>query len=82
MIECPTLYEHLVWEPCKSKCNSQSTLSNRLNFLFFNKNVHKQVSILNRTLMNIFSNFVPNKLVTFNDKDPPRITPNLRNKMK
>ena len=21
--------------------------------------------------MNVFSNFIPNKLVTFNDKDPP-----------
>ena len=31
--------------------------------------------------MNIFSNFIPNKLVTFNDKDPPWMTPNLRNKI-
>ena len=51
------------------------------NFLFFNKNVHEQVSILNRTLMNVFSSFIPNKLVTFNDKDPPWMTPNLRDKI-
>ena len=31
--------------------------------------------------MNIISNFIPNKLVTFNDKDPPWMTPNLRNKI-
>ena len=31
--------------------------------------------------MNVFSNFIPNKLVTFNDKDPPWMTPNLRNKI-
>ena len=31
--------------------------------------------------MNIFSNFIPNKLVTFNDKDPPWMTPNLRDKI-
>ena len=30
--------------------------------------------------MNIFSNFIKNKLVTFNDKDPPWMTPNFRNK--
>ena len=27
--------------------------------------------------MNIFSNFIPNKLVTFDDKDQPWMTPNL-----
>ena len=31
--------------------------------------------------MNIFSNFIPNKLVTFNDKDPPWVTPYLGNKI-
>ena len=49
--------------------------------LFFNKNAHEQVSILNRTLMDVFSNFIPNKLVTFNDKDPPWMTLNLRDKI-
>ena len=33
--------------------------------------VHKQVSIFSVTLLNIFSNFTPNKLVTFDDRDPP-----------
>ena len=27
--------------------------------------------------MNIFSNFIPNKLLSFNDKDPPWMTPYL-----
>ena len=31
--------------------------------------------------MNISWNFIPNKLVTFNDKDPPKMTLNLRNKI-
>ena len=31
--------------------------------------------------MNVFSNFIPNELVTFNDKDPPQMTPNLRDKI-
>ena len=29
-----------------------------------------QVSTFNETLTNIFSNFTPNKLVTFDDSDP------------
>ena len=40
-------------------------------FLFSNKSVNQQVIIFNRTVMNIFLNFIPNKFVTFNDRDPP-----------
>ena len=40
-------------------------------FLFKKKNVHEQVLILNKTLLNVFSNYIPNKIVTFNGKDPP-----------
>ena len=32
--------------------------------------------------MNIFSNFVPNKLVTFNDRDPPWMNDFVKNKIK
>ena len=32
--------------------------------------------------MNVFSNFIPNKLVTFNDKDPPWISEYLKKKIK
>ena len=41
------------------------------NFLFSNKSVHEQVTIFNQTLMNIFSDYIPNKLITVDDKDPP-----------
>ena len=32
--------------------------------------------------MNVFSNFIPNKLVTFNDKDPPWMSEYLKKKIK
>ena len=32
--------------------------------------------------MNVFSNFIPTKLVTFNDKDPPWMSECLKNKIK
>ena len=44
--------------------------------IFINKGIHKQVSIFNETLMNIFSNFTPNRHVTFDDRDPPRMNGN------
>ena len=72
MIECPSPYECLVWDNNHANQNAiaKALVQVDWNFLFFNKNVHKQVNILNRTLMNIF-----------NDKDPPLMTPNLRNKI-
>ena len=47
-------------------------------FLFFNQSVHKQVSIFNNTLMNNFSNYIPNKFVTIDDNDPRLITERIK----
>ena len=41
-----------------------------MEFSLFTKNVHEQVAIFNQTLMNIFSNYIPNKFITIHDKDP------------
>ena len=38
---------------------------------FLGKSIEEQVKIFNDTVLNIFSNFVPFKTVTFDDKDPP-----------
>ena len=59
---------------------SQSTLD--WNFVFFDKNVHEQVSNRNRTSMNVFLNFIRIKLVTSNnDKDSTWMTSNLKDKV-
>ena len=50
--------------------------------IFSCKNVHQQVNIFNKTIINIFSNFIPNKLVTFDDKDPPWMTEKVKEKKK
>ena len=39
--------------------------------LFLGKNVHQQVEIFNKTLLNIFHNYIPNKFILCGDKDPP-----------
>ena len=69
--------------------NAITTAINQIDwkFMFSYKNVHQQVNILNETIINIFSNFqnfciFPNKLVTFDDKDPPRMTEKLKEKNK
>ena len=83
MIEHPPPYERLVWDYKHSDENAIARALHQAdwNFLFFNKNVHEQVSILNRTFINVFSNVIPNKLVTFKDKDLPWMTSNLRHKI-
>ena len=50
--------------------------------MFNNKYVHKWVSIFNEILMNIFSNFTPNKLVTFDDRDPSWMNDFVKSKIK
>ena len=51
-------------------------------FMFLNKSVHDQVSIFNNTLINIFSNYIPHKYVTIDDRDPPWMTEIIKNKIK
>ena len=45
------------------------------------KTVNRQVAIFNQTIINIFSTFVPNKLITFNDRDPTWTNDFIKNKM-
>ena len=40
-------------------------------FVLFDKNVHQQVQYLNEILMNVFYNYILNKKITIDDKDPP-----------
>ena len=76
MIVYPPPYECLVWDYKRADTDAIINSINQVDwkFLFFSKNVHQQVNIFNKTLMNVFSNFIPNKYVTFNDKDPPWVT--------
>ena len=39
--------------------------------MFANKNVDENVNIFNKVLINVFSNFIPNKNITFLKQDPP-----------
>ena len=50
--------------------------------LLDNKNVDSQVLILNDIILNIFRNLVPNKYVTFDDKDPVWMNENIKSKIK
>ena len=81
--EYPPPYERLVWNYKKADTNSIRKALKQVNweFLFQNKSVHEQVLILNKTLLNVFANYVPSKIVTFNDKDPPWMTQYLKSQI-
>ena len=71
-IEYPPPYERLVWDYEKANSESIKNFIEIVNWeaMFANKNVHEQVNIFNKILMNIFLNFTPNKKVIFDNKIP------------
>ena len=83
-IKYPPPYQRLVWDYKRANVESIKRSIELVNWetLFHNKTVHKQVSIFNETLMNIFSNFIPNKYITFDDRDPPWMNHFVKTKIK
>ena len=45
------------------------------------KNLNSQVVTLNETILNVFRNYVPNKYITIDDKDPARMNEIIKSKM-
>ena len=76
-------YQPLVWNFKKSNNDAIKKAIELVNWnsLFSHKNVHEQVAIFNQTLMNIFSNYIPNKFITIDDKDPPWINEYIKRKI-
>ena len=62
----------LVWDFKRTNTSSIRKAIKKVDwgFMFLNKNVHKQVSLFNKTLVNnIFTNYIPNKYLTVDDTD-------------
>ena len=77
----PPSYERIVWyfswensDHIKKPIN-QFDLESSLN----NLDVNDQVSVFNEIIMNIMSNFVPNELITCDDRDPPWMNRYIKN---
>ena len=68
----PPPYKHHAWNYAKSNVNGIIKAISQFNWQgsFTNLPINEQVDLSNSTLMNIFSNFIPNKIVTFNDQNP------------
>ena len=46
-------------------------------FMFLNKTTHEQIAIFN----DILTNYIPNKYVTIDDRNPPWMTEKIKNKI-
>ena len=49
--------------------------------LFEGKNVHDEVYLLNKAILNIFQNSIPNEIIICNDKDLPWVKDQIRQVM-
>ena len=73
IINYPPPYNQQAWDYKKADTTLIKKAFDQVNwyFLFDKKDIKDQVKILNDTITNIFSNFIPNKILTFDERDPP-----------
>ena len=79
----PPPYQRLVWDYKKADPNSIRKALDLVNWerLFDQKGIDAQVATFNDTVLNIFRNFVPNKYITIDDKDPVWMNETIKSKM-
>ena len=72
-IEYPPLYEGLVWDYNNADFQSISKAIKMFNWekLFQIKNIHDHLTFFNEAIVDIVSNYIPNKCITWNDEDSP-----------
>ena len=72
-IEYPPTYVHEVWDYGKTQIHLIDRAIDQFDWvnLFLDKNINEQVVLFNGTIVNIFNNFIPNKVTLRDDRDHP-----------
>ena len=72
-IEYPPTYTREVWDYGMAQAVLINCVIDQFHWvnLFLDKNINEQVILFNRTILNIFYNFIPNKIILWDDSDPP-----------
>ena len=76
----PLPYEGLIWKYEKANADlikraiRDFDWENKLSFI----GINDQVALFNEIIVNIMSNFFPNKIMIFDDRDPPWINKNIK----
>ena len=63
-VECPPLYQRLIWDYKNADITSINRVIDIFDYgnSFEGKNVHEKAHFFNKTIMNIFQNYIPIKL--------------------
>ena len=71
-IEYPTIYASELWDG-KAQTDLINCAIDQFDWLklFLDRNVNEQVILFNQTILNIFHNFIPNKILLCDNRDPP-----------
>ena len=74
----------IFYPPCNTNVEAINSAIESFNWekAFDGKDIHAQVALFNETLLNIFSNFIPNRTKTFAQSDPPWMTEDIKSKTK
>ena len=72
-VEYPPLYECLIWDYQNADIPSINCTIDIFDWgnSFKSKNVHERVHFFNKIILNIFHNYILNKTILCNNKDPP-----------
>ena len=83
-ISYPPPYQRLIWDYKKTDSKNIRKALDSVNWerLFDQKDTNAQVVALNETILNVFRNYVPNKYITIDDKDPVWMNETIKSKIK
>ena len=76
----PPVYERRIWDFSKADTNSIQQAISKIKWQssFLNLNVNERVEMLTTTIMNVCSNYIPNKVIKVRDKDAPWMNPEIK----
>ena len=83
-ITYPPPYQRPIWDYKKADTSNIRKALDLINWekLFSHKNINAQETVFNETILNIIRNYVPNKHITCDDKDPVWMNEKIKSKIK
>ena len=83
-IPVPSAYSREVWDYKNENAEGIHKIISRFNWkkAFENLSINENIDLLNATLLNIFRNYIPNKIVKCSYRDPPWLTKLIKSKLK
>ena len=78
-----TPYQKLIWDYKKADLKNIREVFDLVNWerRFGQKDINVQVAPFNETILNVFRDYVPNKYITVEDKDPVLMNETIKSKL-